>query len=97
MFLSLNSAFFLLRKEESKLLENVSRNIATPGPGTTSRSAHSAAHSTAADVHDIIEVDEEGDIENLESKPEIDIELVQNETSPTLNKKEDLSASNREV
>jgi hypothetical protein len=50
-----------------------------------------------ADVHDIVEVDEEGDIENIESKPDIDIELVQNETNPNIIKKEDLLSPNKEV
>jgi len=50
------------------------RNVNTPVHGTTSRLSHSATHSTVADVHDIIEVDEEGDIENGEGRPEIDIE-----------------------
>jgi len=50
------------------------RNVNTPVHGTTSRLSRSATHSTVADVHDIIEVDEEGDIENDEPRPEIDIE-----------------------
>ncbi len=74
----------------------ISRNMNTPVPGI-SRLSRSATHSTAADVHDIVEVDEEGDIENVESKPEIDIELVQNETSPNLIKKDELLSPNKEV
>ena len=53
------------------------RNANTPTPvqaTAASRLSHSATHSTLADVHDIIEVDEEGDIENIETKPDIDVE-----------------------
>ncbi len=73
------------------------RNINTPVPGAISRLSRAATHSTAADVHDIVEVDEEGDIENIESKPEIDIELVQSETSPNSIKKDELLSPNKEV
>lgn len=73
------------------------RNVNTPGHGTTSRMSRSATHSTVADVHDIIEVDEEGDIENGEMKPEIDIEYVQNDTSPNIMKKDELLSPNKEV
>ncbi len=75
----------------------ISRNINTPVHITASRLSQSATHSTMADVHDIVEVDEEGDIENIESKPDIDIELVQNETNPNIIKKEDLLSPNKEV
>jgi hypothetical protein len=73
------------------------RNINTPVHGAASRLSHSATHSTMADVHDIVEVDEEGDIENIESKPDIDIEPVHNETTPNIIKKEELLSPNKEV
>lgn len=73
------------------------RNVNTPGPGTTSRLSRSATHSTVADVHDIIEVDEEGDIENGEGRPDNDIEQMQNETSPNITKKDELLSPNKEV
>lgn len=73
------------------------RNTNTPVQGSVSRLTHSATHSTLADVHDIIEVDEEGDIENIESKPEIDVETTQQETSPNQTKKDDFLSPNKEV
>ena len=73
------------------------RNANTPIQGAVSRLTHSATHSTLADVHDIIEVDEDGDIENVDSKPEIDVENVQQETSPNLTKKDDFLSPNKEV
>jgi len=73
------------------------RNANTPVHRTTSRLSHSATHSTGADVHDIIEVDEEGDIENGELRPEIDIEPIQNDTTPNLIKKDELMSPNKEV
>ncbi|CAF1182417.1 unnamed protein product [Rotaria sordida] len=60
-------------------IDNHFTNVHTPAPGVTSRLSHSATHSTAADVPEIIEVDEEGDIESGESKPEIDIDVIQDE------------------
>ena len=54
--------------------------------GATSRLSRSATHSMAGDVPDIVEVDEEGDIENDEGKPDIDVELIQGDASPNLNK-----------
>lgn len=72
-------------------------NTNTPVQGSVSRLTHSATHSTLADVHDIIEVDEEGDIENIESKPEIDVETTQQETSPNQTKKDDFLSPNKEL
>jgi len=48
-------------------------------------------------VHDIIEVDEEGDIENGEGKPDIDTELAQNDANANLIKKDELMSPNKEV
>ena len=78
---------------------SISRNAETPTltQPTRSRLSHSAAHSTIADVHDIIEVDEEGDIENIETKPDTDGELVSNAATPNLIKKEELLSPNKEV
>lgn len=73
------------------------RGTATPAHGTTSRLTHSATHSTAADVPDIIEVDEEGDIENGESKPEIDVELVQGDKTPDVTRPVDAMSPNKDV
>ncbi|CAF4088818.1 unnamed protein product [Rotaria sp. Silwood2] len=72
-------------------------NVNTPVPGATSRLSHSATHSTVADVPEIIEVDEEGDIENIESKPDIDIDVVQGDSSPNLIKKDELMSPNKEL
>jgi hypothetical protein len=74
------------------------RSSNTPVHGTTSRLSRSAAHSVVGDVPDIVEVDEDGDIENIESKPEIDIELVQDEDiSPNLMNKNESLSPNKEV
>ena len=77
----------------------IHRNSNTPTPvqAIPSRLSHSAAHSTLGDVHDIIEVDEEGDIENIESKADADAELLSNAATPNLIKKEELLSPNKEV
>ncbi|CAM4739728.1 unnamed protein product [Rotaria magnacalcarata] len=72
-------------------------SVNTPAHGGASRLSHSATHSTAADVPEIIEVDEEGDIENGESKPEIDIEHVQGDATPNLLKKYEAVSPNKEL
>ena len=76
---------------------SIFRNITTPFQGKMSRLSHSATHSAAADAPDIIEVDEEGDIENGESKLEVNVEHVQGDTSPNLIKKDELLLPNKEV
>ncbi|CAF1130028.1 unnamed protein product [Rotaria sp. Silwood1] len=72
-------------------------NVNTPAPGATSRLSHSATHSTVADVPEIIEVDEEGDIESGESKPDIDNDVVQGDLSPNLIKKDESMSPNKEL
>jgi len=73
------------------------RNANTPVHGTASRLSHSATHSTGADVPDILEVDEEGDIENDDVRIDIDNELNQGDTSPNFTKKDELLSPNKEV
>lgn len=50
----------------------VCRNHHPSGHIPHSRLSRSATHSTVGDVPDIVEVDEEGDIENIEVRPEND-------------------------
>jgi hypothetical protein len=73
------------------------RNVNTPVQGTTSRLSRSATHSTVADVPDIVEVDEEGDIENDEGKLDVDIDHMQGDASPNSIKKEEFLSPNKEV
>lgn len=72
-------------------------NLHSSAQGIASRLSRSATHSTALDVTEIVEVDEEGDIENIETKGEQDVgQGATEEISPRQMRKEDISSPNKE-
>ena len=96
---SFSFIFYILffKHHRYKYIYLIYRNLHTPVHGTTSRLSRSATHSTGGDVPDIVEVDEEGDIENDDGKFDIDNELIQGDASPNLIKKDELLSPNKEV
>ena len=76
---------------------SLERNVHSSAQGIASRLSRSATHSTALDVTEIVEVDEEGDIENIETKGEQDVgQGATEEISPRQMRKEDISSPNKE-
>ena len=74
------------------------RNLHPSGHVINSRLSRSATHSTAADVPDIVEVDEEGDIENGDGAPDNDSDQkIAEVMSPNIIKRDGLTAMTREV